>query len=128
MTEQTEPLGTRQARGAEGERAARLYLESRGLRFMDAGWRCRLGELDLVMVENDVLAFIEVRTRQRGSLVSPAESVGLHKRRRVIQAARHWLMRHPEFADMPARFDVVAIEGDESSIDWIRNAFDDQGR
>lgn len=107
---------------------ARQHLESRGLRLLDAGWRCRLGELDLVMIDDGVLVFIEVRVRRQDSLVTPQESIDRHKRRRVIQAARHWLMHHPGEAELPARFDVVAIEDDDGRVDWIRNAFDADGR
>ncbi|MFP5383269.1 MAG: YraN family protein [Gammaproteobacteria bacterium] len=128
MNTPTETTNRRQARGALGERMARQYLESRGLRCLDSGWRCRLGELDLVMIDEDVIAFVEVRARGRGSLVSPQESVDRHKKRRVIQAARHWLMHHPREAELPARFDVVAIEDDGGRIDWIRSAFDADGR
>lgn len=128
MNVPTDATNNRQARGALGERMARQHLESRGLRLLDAGWRCRLGELDLVMVDDGILVFIEVRARGHDSLVSPQESIDRHKRRRVIQAARHWLMHHPREAELPARFDVVAIEGDGGLIDWIRNAFDADGR
>lgn len=128
MNKPTETTNTRRARGALGERVARQYLESMGLLFLDSGWRCRLGELDLVMIDNGILAFVEVRARRHDSLVSPQESIDRHKRRRVIQAARHWLMHHPEQTELPARFDVVAIEDDGSQIDWIRNAFDVDGR
>lgn len=87
-----------------------------------------MGELDIVMTEGPTLVFIEVRSRRRDALLSAAESVDLHKRRRIILAARHWLMRHPESQEMPARFDVVAMEGDDRPPEWLKNAFDAEGR
>lgn len=111
----------RKARGDAGERRAREFLEAQGLACLDAGWRCRLGELDLVMRHGDVLVFVEVRARQAGALVGAAESVGTGKQRRVANAARAWLARHPAHAALPARFDVLAFNGDD--VDWLRDAF-----
>lgn len=108
--------------GQQGEQRAREYLLGQGLYLLDAGWRCRLGELDLVMQAGETLVFVEVRARRPGSPVSALESVDAGKQRRFVRAARAWLSRHPQAAAMPARFDVVAIEGD--SIEWLRNAFD----
>ena len=112
----------RQRRGIDGERRARAHLEAGNLRCIDAGWRCRLGELDLVMRDDDVLVFVEVRARASGSLVGAIESVDFHKQRRFVRAARAWLAAHPAEAVLPARFDVVAVLDDE--IHWLRNAFD----
>lgn len=120
----------RQATGAAGELAACRFLESRGLHLLDAGWRCRLGELDLVMLDGDVLVFVEVRARQPGALVDPVESIDAHKRRRTVRAASAWLSRHPGYAALPARFDVVGCDTGAAAQHvprWIRNAFDAQG-
>lgn len=112
----------RRQRGQDGERRARLHLEQHGLRCLDAGWRCRLGELDLVMRDNDALIFVEVRARQTGSLVGAIESVDHRKQQRFVRAARAWLACHPVEAKLPARFDVIAVIDDE--IRWLHNAFD----
>lgn len=111
----------RKARGDAGEQRARAYLGQRGLHCLATGWRCRLGELDLVMRDGDTLAFIEVRVRSAGSLVCALESIDAHKQWRVACAARAWLARNPSWASLPARFDVVAITGDD--ITWLRDAF-----
>lgn len=91
------------------------------MRCLDAGWRCRLGELDLVMQDGRELVFVEVRTRQAGSVVGALESIDAGKQRRFIRAARAWLGAHPPQAELPARFDIVAIDGE--SVDWLRDAF-----
>lgn len=122
----TEP--SRKTTGDAGELRARQHLETHGLRCLAAGWRCRLGELDLVMLDGDVLVFVEVRARRAGSLVSAIESIDPGKRRRVIRAARAWLMKNPAWATHAARFDVFAIDGEDISPQWLANAFDADGR
>lgn len=107
--------------GAAGESDAREFLQGKGLQLLDAGWRCRLGELDLVMRDGETLVFIEVRTRRAGSTVSAIESIGNQKQGRFVRAARAWLSRHPKESEMPARFDVIAIDGGE--LHWLRDAF-----
>ncbi len=69
------------------------------------------------------VVFVEVRTRTSPSYGGAASSVGAIKQRRIIFAARHYLMRHPGAAP-PCRFDVVAVE--PTGIEWLRAAFDAQ--
>lgn len=107
--------------GIAGEQAARAYLEAQGLQCLAAGWRCRLGELDLVMQDGATLVFVEVRWRSAGSLISALDSIGHGKQQRIVRAARAWLSRHPHAAELPARFDVIAIDGAE--LHWLRDAF-----
>ncbi len=85
-----------------------------------AGPGARAGEVDLVMRERDgTLVFVEVRCRSRTSHGGAAASVGLHKQRRLIHAARCFLLRFA--APPPCRFDVVAIDGER--LEWLRAAF-----
>lgn len=114
----------RHARGAAGERLARDYLEARGLQCLAAGWRCRVGELDLVMRDNATLVFVEVRTRRPNSPISALESIDIHKQQRFVRAARAWLSRHPREAVLPARFDVILFDTDTLNLDnaqWLRD-------
>jgi putative endonuclease len=87
--------------------------------------RCRGGELDLVMLADELLVFVEVRYRRGARFGSAAESVDARKQQRVIHAAEDFLMRYPQFANHPCRFDVIALYGDGSSpaCDWIAGAF-----
>ena len=115
-----------QARGRAAEEAALRFLESRGCALVDRIYRCRLGEIDLVMLDGGSLVFVEVRARDSDAFGGAAASIGLGKQRRLAAAARHFLMTHPGAAELPARFDVVAIAGTsgENAPDWIRAAFD----
>jgi putative endonuclease len=115
------------ARGRLWESRAATYLEGRGLAILARGYRCRLGELDLVCRDDRQLVIVEVRARSSGALCSAIDSIDAHKRRRIVQATRHLLMRHAEWHEAPIRFDVVtfdAIDTAEPQVHWIRNAFD----
>lgn len=112
----------RKAQGSAGEARALKFLVEAGLLLLDAGWRCRLGELDLVMLDRGVLVFVEVRFRRGGNLVSAIESIDTHKQRRFVRAARAWLACHPKEAALPARFDIVALTDDD--VQWLRDAIE----
>jgi|GraSoiStandDraft_42_1057292.scaffolds.fasta_scaffold1697290_1 putative endonuclease len=114
-------------RGRLWESRAADYLEAHGLRVVARGFRCRVGELDLVCQDGRHLVVVEVRARGSGALTSAIESIGPSKRRRIVQATRYLMLRHREWHAAPIRFDVVAFDGIDSptpEIHWIRNAFD----
>ena len=104
---------------------ARLHLEHAGLTFVAANVRYRDGELDLVMRDTDgTISFVEVRRRTRATHGGAAASVTPAKCRRLVAAASRFLAAHRLDA-RPCRFDVVAIEGSDTSprIVWLRDAF-----
>ena len=111
-------------RGAAAERRACLHLEAQGLRVITRNYRCRMGEIDLVMLDGDAVVFVEVRMRGRGALVSAAESIDAHKQSRLIAAAQHYLMMQKGVANLPCRFDCVLLGShDDGPIEWIKSAF-----
>ena len=114
------------ARGAAAERLAGAWLRQRGLRPLDVNYRCRVGEIDLVMRDGNTLVFVEVRYRRRDRFGSAAESVSRVKQHRIIRAASRYLQQHPRWANEVCRFDVVSLSGDERDpeIEWIRDAFE----
>lgn len=118
-----------QARGRSAEDEALRFLESRGCILVARNYRCRLGEIDLVVREGEILAFVEVRARSQQRFGGAGGSVDLNKRRRIAATARHFLMTHPRAATLPARFDVVTFSGadGENPPRWIRAAFDCDG-
>ncbi|MEY6431750.1 YraN family protein [Thioalkalicoccus limnaeus] len=113
-------LSDTQAVGAEKEGLARRFLEGRGLRFLDQNYRCRMGEIDLIMQDKGVLVFIEVRFRRSDRCGGAVASVDTRKQRRLISAAKRYLLQYP--TNLPCRFDVLAI-GRANEIDWIEDAF-----
>lgn len=114
---------TKQAGDAAEDRALR-HLQSAGLRLITRNYRTPGrggGEIDLVAREPDgTLVFVEVRARRAVAHGGAAASIGRVKRRRIVLAARHYLMRLA--APPPCRFDVVVIDGE--SLQWLRAAFD----
>lgn len=111
-------------KGAREEDLALRHLQSQGLELVERNVRARGGELDLVMRDrNATLVIVEVRKRTHRAFGSAAESVDARKQRRIVLAARVFLARRPDLARLPARFDVVALDGDDR-IDWIQAAFD----
>lgn len=118
--------------GDAAEDAALAHLQAAGLRLVARNFRTPGrggGEIDLIMREpGGTLVFVEVRRRKSASHGGAAASVGAIKQRRVIFAARHYLMRLT--STPPCRFDVVVVQGDANghqalpSLDWIRAAFD----
>jgi putative endonuclease len=120
----------RLARGRLWESRAAEHLERHGLEILARGYRCRLGEIDLVCRDDKALVIVEVRARSRGALCSAVDSIDFHKRRRIVQATRHLLMRHAGWQTAVIRFDVVAfdaIDTPDPKIQWIQNAFDAGG-
>lgn len=110
--------------GARAESAAFDYLIRQGLRPVARNFRCRGGEIDLIMLHEQCLTFIEVRYRSTSSFAQPGDTVDRHKQRKIIRTAAMFNARNRHFASHIMRFDVVAIEGEGSpSIRWIRDAF-----
>lgn len=116
-------MSNRVAQGAAAENLALRYLEMRGLKLVERNFRCRVGELDLIMRDAGHLVFVEVRSRRSSQFGTPAESVTRTKQQKLLRAAAFYLQRC--HLDLPCRFDVVAIlqTATEPHIDWIRDAF-----
>ncbi len=115
----------RHARGAASEDAALAFLQARGLHVLARNANTRGGELDLVMRDADCVVFVEVRYRASAGFGGGAVSVDASKRRKLVHAAQVWLLRHPQHANAPCRFDVIAASGDPAApqLDWLRDAF-----
>ena len=117
-------IGTRE-RGVWAEDQACEYLARNGLTTLARNYRCRHGEIDLVLRDGATLVFAEVRYRAHSNRVSGAQSVDAAKQRRLLASAEHFLQRHREHAERACRFDVVDIRGPEHAprVDWIQDAF-----
>ena len=113
------PTAAQAAGGAAEDEAAR-FLAAQGLEILARNYRTRLGEIDLVAQDGAELVFVEVRLRTSERFGGALDSIHARKRRRIVAAARQFLMR---FAREPAcRFDVVALDGKRPL--WLRGAFE----
>ena len=111
--------------GRAAEDAACRELERLGYRLLARNVRARGGELDVVAIEHGVLALVEVRFRARDDFGTAAESITPRKRARWVRAARELLAREPALARLPARFDLVEVDGtpDDLTCRVTRAAF-----
>jgi putative endonuclease len=116
----------RAALGLAAENLACAYLQRAGLILLQRNYRCRRGELDLVMRQGDTVVFVEVRYRSPSAYADGVASVDRHKQARLLAAAQHYLLQHPDAARRPCRFDVVAVtpERGENRVEWITNAIE----
>jgi len=114
----------RKERGQEAEQIALDYLQQQGLTLKDLNYRCKQGEIDLIMMHAHAVVFVEVRYRKSDMYGSAAETVDIRKQRRLVLAAQHYLNRHYA-REQNCRFDIIGISGPlrQTSIQWIRNAF-----
>ena len=113
-------------KGLRYETRARDYLKARGLRLLDSNFRCRFGEIDLIMQENGCVCFIEVRYRNSLDFGGASASITPAKQRKIVKTALFYLAQHPQLARRALRFDALLIQRRAETaleFDWIKNAF-----
>ena len=106
--------------GKDAENTAAHFLSKQQLKLITRNYLCRSGEIDLIMRDDDTLAFIEVRMRSHAQFGGALASVDRRKQSRLVRAAQHYLIKHPW--NGPCRFDVIAVN--KKNCDWIKNAFE----
>ncbi|MES9939272.1 MAG: YraN family protein [Candidatus Thiodiazotropha sp. 6PLUC2] len=107
--------------GDRAEQQALDYLSRHGLKLVTRNFRCKSGEIDLIMQERETLVFVEVRYRQSKDFGSALESVTTSKQRKLLAAANLYLQKMQN--DQPCRFDVVALHGSgKPRLTWIKDA------
>ncbi|MCB6182621.1 YraN family protein [Leeia sp. TBRC 13508] len=110
-----------QSKGQAAELDALNYLQRQGLSLIDQNYRCRYGEIDLIMKDGQTLVFIEVRKRQSAKFGGAIASVAYTKQQKLILTAQHFLTT---LKKMPVcRFDVIGYEGSALQPVWIKDAF-----
>jgi putative endonuclease len=115
----------KQALGREGERLAETFLKRKGYRLVERNYRCRGGEVDLIVLDRRVVVFVEVKTRSDDQFGSPLEAVEPKKQQRMISAAQFFLHQR-NLHERDARFDVVGISWLGTSrpvFEHVENAF-----
>jgi len=108
--------------GAQAEQQAAQFLRQQGLLLLQQNYRCRYGEIDLVMRDGATLVFVEVRLRSSTDFGGAAASIDSTKQGRLLRTAQHYLstLRHMP----PCRFDALLLHTtDGADIEWVKNAF-----
>lgn len=116
----------RSRKGVHFETMACEWLTQRGLVLLHNNFRCRCGEIDLIMRDGAMLVFVEVRYRASRSHGGAVATVTAAKQRRLRNAAGYFLLCHPEYRQAPCRFDIMGMVGygpTGPGIEWIRGAF-----
>ena len=120
--------GDRTSLGLWGEKQAARYLRKQGFRVLENRFRCREGEIDLVVSRGPYLCFVEVKLRRNAEMAEAREFVTPGKQRRVRTAALYYLMEHP--SPLQPRFDVAEVMAPKGTatadpaIYYLENAFD----
>lgn len=115
--------------GAAAEQVALEYLRRQGCKLVVRNYNTRLGEVDLIMMDDKDLVFVEVRYRKNSRFGGAIESITEKKQQSICRAAEHFLQQNTKLDFVGCRFDVVLLEGDKieatkpASIDWIKAAF-----
>ncbi len=110
-----------QKKGEVFEHKAANFLRDKGWELLENNFRCKLGEIDLIMKDENTIVFVEVRYRHQKSFGSATESINYHKQVKIINTANYFLTQSNWHNKYPCRFDVVTFEGQQ--IHWIKNAF-----
>ena len=115
--------------GAQAEAQAEAFLQQQGLVTRSKNYRCKLGEIDLIMLQKTArgtcFVFVEVRLRTNKRFAPAVETVDYRKQKKIIRTATRFLQEHKLFDKVACRFDVIALDqtGTAPPIQWIQNAF-----
>lgn len=110
--------------GAVGEEYTAMYLQKKGYRILERNFHSRYGEIDIIAQNEKYLVFVEVKTREQGSLVSPFEAITAAKQKKIIRTALLFLQKNQ--VPLQPRFDAAAVttkNGVPVSIQYITDAF-----
>ena len=108
--------------GTRAEQLAAAFLQRHGLTVVERNFRCRAGEIDLIMRDGATLVFAEVRLRKNRAFGGAAASITPGKQHKLRLAAQYYLQTLP--TEPPCRFDALLLDRlDENAVEWIKNAF-----
>lgn len=110
---------TRKDKGQKGEDRASAFLKSRGFSLLERNFRSPMGEIDIIALKDDTLVFVEVRTRHSLSKGTPAQSITIYKKRRIVKTAQFYIKCNMQYSQMSMRFDFIGIMDDR--INHVRN-------
>jgi len=107
-------MGRNNIVGAWGEAVAAAYLKKKHYKLVASGYRCRFGEIDLIVSNKKYLVFVEVKLRKSDRFASAYEHVDFYKQNRLRSTAQIYLAENP--TDLQPRFDVIEIYAPEGTL------------
>lgn len=110
--------------GNRAEKQALAFLKSKGLKKITQNFKSKYGEIDLIMLDGDVLVFIEVRFRKDSKMGMAFETVDRKKQKKIIATSEFFLQSNPEYQNHYVRFDVVGFVQQLNNIHWIKSAYE----
>ena len=116
-------LINKQQAGSLAEEQACRFLQAKGLIFLERNYRCKMGEIDLIMREGNEVVFVEVRLRKHSYFGDAVESIDCFKQKKIFNTAMNYLQKKNWLDYKNSRFDIVSIMG-SSDIEWIKDAFE----
>lgn len=118
-------MDIRKQMGNASEAIARQYLEQQNYVFQQSNFQCRAGEIDLIMRQDKLLVFVEVRSRSSCRYGMPSETVSRKKQDKIRKAAAYYLYQHPQLRQYYCRFDVVSVvwQNGQAEVEWLADAF-----
>ncbi|MCR5118111.1 MAG: YraN family protein [Lachnospiraceae bacterium] len=112
--------------GNKGEDRAVSFLKANGVDICERNYRIRSGEIDIIGRDGSCLVFFEVKQRHHSGLESAGAAVTKAKQKTICKVSDHYRLRCSVASDTDIRYDVIVM--DDDNIEWIKNAFDYQGR
>lgn len=113
--------------GARYELLAKDYLLAQGLHLLQQNYASRFGEIDLVMLDQDVLCFVEVKFRNSLAYGGAIAAITPQKQQRLVKTALFFITEHRQHAQRAMRFDALIIQqfshNQSPAFDWLKNAF-----
>ena len=120
-------MNTNKRKGLHYENLAKKYLTQRGMTLVEQNYHCRFGEIDLIMLQHDVVCFIEVKYRNSMAYGGAASAISIQKQKRIAKTALFFIAGNDRLEQHSMRFDALLIQqqadSDSLDINWIQNAF-----
>lgn len=112
--------------GSLGENLAKDFLIKEGYEILDMNYRCKIGEIDLISKINDIICFVEVKTRYFNTYGTPIESITLRKQQKIYKIAQYYSLKN-KLNNVFFRFDVIEVilnmNSNDFTLNLIKNAF-----
>jgi len=116
--------------GQLAEKLACKHLIAQGYTRLENNFRCKMGEIDIIMQNTETVIFVEVRYRTVNAFGSALESITIQKQRKIIKTATFYLQKKGWLDSVSCRFDVIWVASNElgqldehATIHWIQDAF-----